>query len=82
VVIFNPPEFEGPAHYLEGRTTVVAGDDFSFNDIIFLEIKIALTFGANNLVPVGDTAGIPSCHESTPTGRTLQKGFPAGLETK
>ena len=72
VIIFNPPEFEGSAHYLECRATVVAGDDFSFDDIIFLEIKIALTFRANNLVPVGDTAGIPSCHETTPTGRTLE----------
>ena len=75
-VVLNSSELEGPSHYFELRTTVGAGNDLAFLDVVFLEIKVAFTFGTNKLVPVRESAGNPSCHDyfsgGVPTGELFR----------
>jgi len=69
-VVLNSSELEGPSHYFELRTTVGAGNDLAFLDVVFLKIKVAFTFGTNKLVPVRKSAGNPSCHDYFSGGGT------------
>jgi len=70
-IILDPPEFKGSGHHFELRATIRAGDNFAFLDIVFLKIQAILTFGTQNFVPVGKSAGGPS-HDyfSIPAGGT------------
>lgn len=51
-MLFNASKFEGAGHHFKLRATIATDDNFAFPDVVFLDFKIVMTFGANKLVPV------------------------------